>query len=44
METMQCSLHNVVHIQFVGCSRALMHLTVNPEITLLTAVRYDWII
>lgn len=39
METMQCSLHNVVHIQFVGCSRALMHLTVNPEITLLTAVR-----
>lgn len=39
METMQQCIQCCIHSQLVASSKAMMHLMVNPEITILTALR-----
>lgn len=39
METMQQCIQCCIHTQLVASSKAMMHLMINPEITILTALR-----
>jgi hypothetical protein len=39
METMQQCIQCCIHTQLVASSKSMMHLMINPEITILTALR-----
>jgi len=40
METMQHSIHSLIQLQLVACTRGLNFTIINPEITMLNCVRY----
>jgi len=40
METMQCAIHCCIQLHIVAATKSMFHPIVNPEVTLLSAVRF----
>jgi len=40
METMQCAIHCCIQLHVVAASKAMFHPIINPEVTMLSAVRF----
>jgi len=40
METMQCAIQCCIQLHIIGASKALFHPIINPEVTMLSSVRF----